>query len=200
MLHFKSLTRLRLAFAPLCFDFPRAITQNPICGEDDKAAGRCKDRFCPPPPFLDLAERSALPLRDLVAEEHADDGDQDVVGDGADDERTDPRANRHPVDGFVAARPRPKTSGGVVVADHDRDVGQERGNDDRQQDNRDDDNDRDQPSREMKPPVALELSGGRLGGIGGLMPLQRDLQSEPLPVGAVLDALRPDGHDPAQDQ
>lgn len=63
-----------------------------------------------------------LPLGNLIPEEHADDGDQDVVRDRADDDGTQSGADSDPVDGLVGARPRPEASGGVVVTDNDGDV------------------------------------------------------------------------------
>ncbi|MGF1451334.1 MAG: hypothetical protein ACFB21_04565 [Opitutales bacterium] len=40
----------------------------------------------------------------------------------------------------------------------------------------------------MKPPVTLEIPRCGLRGVARLMPLERDFQSELLPVGAVLDS------------
>lgn len=63
-----------------------------------------------------------LPLGNLVSEEHADDGDQDVIPDRADDDGAQAGADSDPVDRFVGAGPWPEASGGVVVSDENRDV------------------------------------------------------------------------------
>ena len=61
----------------------------------------------------------------MVAEEHADDSDQYVVRDRADDDGTQSGADGDPVDRFVGAAPWPESPGSVIVTDHDGDVGDE---------------------------------------------------------------------------
>lgn len=80
-----------------------------------------------------------LPLGNLVSEEHADDGDEDVVRDRADDDGTQPGTDGDPIDGLVGAAPRPEASGGVVITDHNGDVRDECRKQNRQRDRRDDD-------------------------------------------------------------
>lgn len=103
-----------------------------------------------------------LPLGNLVSEEHADDGDQDVVRDWADDDGTQSGTNSDPVDRFVGARPRPEASCGVVVADDNGDVGDEGRQKNRQRDRGDDHNQSDGTAGKMESLVAFELASGCL--------------------------------------
>ena len=103
-----------------------------------------------------------LPLGNLIPEEHADDGDQDVVRDWADDDGTQAGADSDPVDRFVGARPRPESPGSVVVADHDGDVGNEGRKKNRQRDRGDNHNQSDGTAGKMESLVAFELASGCL--------------------------------------
>ena len=105
---------------------------------------------------------SELPLGNLVSEEHADDCDQYVVRDWADDDGAQARADGDPVNRFVGARPRPEASGGIVVTDHDGDVRNEGRKKNRQRDRRDDHNQSDGTAGKMKALVAFELASGGL--------------------------------------
>ena len=134
-----------------------------------------------------------LPLGNLIPEEHADDGDQDVVRDWADDDGTQSGADSDPVDGFVGARPRPEASGGVVVTDHNGDVGNECRQKNRQRDRRDDHNQSDGTAGKMESLIAFELASGGLRGIGCLMALECGFKSKFLALGSVLHGLSPDG-------
>jgi len=136
---------------------------------------------------------SELPLGNLVSEEHAYDGDQDVVRDWADDDGTQSGANSDPVDSFVGARPRPEASGGVVVADDDGDVGNEGRQKNRQRDRRDDDEQSNGTAGEMESLITFELASGGLRGIGCLMAGKCSFEGKLLALGSVLHALSPDG-------
>ena len=130
-----------------------------------------------------------LPLGNLVSEEHADDGDQDVVRDRADDDGTQSGANSDPVDRFVGARPRPESPGGVVVADDDGDVGNEGRQKNWQRDRRDHHNQSDGATGKMEALVAFELASGGLRGIGSLMALECGFECKLLALGSVLHGL-----------
>lgn len=134
-----------------------------------------------------------LPLGDLVSEEHADDGDQDVVCDRADDDGTQARADSNPVDGFVGARPRPEASCGVIIADDDGDVGNEGRQKNRQRDRRNDDYQSNRASGKMEALIAFELASGCLRGIACLMALECGFEGQFLALGSVLHGLSPDG-------
>ena len=134
-----------------------------------------------------------LPLGNLIPEEHADDGDQDVVRDWADDDGTQSGADGDPVDRFVGAAPWPESPGSVVVADDDGDVGNEGRQKNRQRDRRDDYNQSDGTAGKMEALVAFELASGGLRGIGCLMALECGFESKFLALGSVLHGLRPNG-------
>ena len=133
-----------------------------------------------------------LPLGNLVSEEHADDGDEDVVRDWADDYGAESGTDSDPVDGLVGARPRPEASGCVVVSDDDGDVGNEGRQKNRQRDRRDDNNQSNGSPGEMEALVAFELASGSLRGIRCLMALKCGFECKLLMLGSVLHGLCPD--------
>jgi hypothetical protein len=97
-----------------------------------------------------------LPFGNLVAEEHADDGDEDVVSNRADDDGTQARADGDPVDRFVGAAPWPESPGSVIVADDDGYVRNECRNKNRQRDRRDDHNQSDGTDKSGHPSKWVE--------------------------------------------
>ena len=67
-----------------------------------------------------------LALGNLIAKKHSNNCDEDIICNRTYYYGPQARTNGDPIDRFVGARPGPKASHGIVVADDDGDVGNER--------------------------------------------------------------------------